>query len=1085
MLTIVTGRSGWGKTQRVLDALRQDAEAGRRAYLLVPEQQTVESERMLASQLPPSAQLSIEALNFTRLADTVFRTYGGVSYRYVKKSARPVLLWRAMRQVAPAMTEYGATLNSHGALSTMYAAIRELKSSGISAKALSEAAERMEEGSRRRRLADLSLLYAAFEAQVEEAYADTDDLLFAAAERLRGKSFFAGAHVYLDGFHGFSAGEVALLREILRGAENVTVTLLLGGDSPAFYSTEKTLRHLSALAGELSVPLCRVDQREDLRHGDPGLTYLCDNLWRFAAPAWEGECEAVRLYECADEFDECERVAHAVAIAVRGGRRYGELAVIARDSAKYSGILEAAFDRYHIPYYFSVRTDVNKMPLIKLLCSALAVKNHGYRAEDVIAYLKCGYAGFTDREVDVFEQYLKKWRISGRSFTEPDAFTRYPSGYAETASTADAELLLLINDVRDRLLRQLEPYFAALRAAGNAREAVVATYDFLLSLDIRRRIAEEMERRAEDTAAVHTLRQLWTTLTDALDVIATSLGDEPVSGDQLLLLLRTIFDDTDIGTIPPSDDCVTVCDATRMRRGNWHEVFLLGACDGEFPQSVKDGGFFSEADKIALEGEGVVLASREEELTADELLYFYTAAAAPSEILHLCRRRADFAGGERHPSSGYARVLALFPALHPQPAPTPLELALTPESAAYALPSATGEEREALLAALDRQAPPSLAHRDTALSPETADAVFGGDLYLSSSRIESFVKCRFGYGCRYLLGLKEERGPEFSPVDIGNFVHRVLELFLSYLKDNNIEFSDLDSGKIDEIADEVIEGYIIRLVGNDTSVRMQSLFEKLKRNSVYLIRNLVEEFSASLFRPRFFELPISASSEVTPTPIRFPLPDGTTLSVGGIADRVDTYEKDGKTYVRIVDYKTGEKEFAYSDVLRGLNLQLLIYLFSVCKTDKESFLRVLGENPTPAGILYFSAKPPKVDFGVEHVIGTEEAERLEEESVAAESRRSGLMLSDRDVILAQDPGLTMSYVPKFKVGKDGSWKLGDSYRDGEGMEAAFRDVGEVLARIGTEMKSGELSPRPQRDLDPCAYCRYKMVCRSAAKSKGR
>ena len=1086
MLTILTGRSGAGKTGRILEALKRDAEAGVRAYLIVPEQQTVESERMLAAELPPSAQLKIEVVNFTRLADTVFRTYGGVSYRYVKKSARPVILWRAMRSVAPAMTEYGQTLGSHGALATMYAAIRELKSSGVSAKKLSDAAEKMEEGSRRRRLMDLALLYASYEAHLEEAFSDTDDLLAAAVERLIGRDFFRDTHVYLDGFHGFSAGEVALLTEILRGAAEVAVTLMTdGGDSPAFYSTEKTARHLSDMAKRLGVPAKREELTEDLRHGDASLAYLCDNLWNFAAAPCGAACESLHLYECNDEFDECERVAWAVASAVRHGRKYGELAIIARDSAKYGGILESALDRYGIPYYFSVRTDVNKMPLVKLICSALQIKNRSYRQEDIITYLKCGYAGFTDRQVDVFEQYLKKWRISGRAFTEPDAFTRYPSGYGEQATASDAELLLLINEVRDKLLADLNPFFAALRAASCAREMSVAVYDFLVALDVRHRIAEEMKAKADDPAAVHALRQLWVTIADALDVIAVSLGDEPITTEHFLLLLRTIFDDTDIGTIPPSDDCVTVCDATRMRRGNWHEVFLLGACDGEFPQNVREGGFFSEADKVALEGEGVILASREEELSADELLYFYTAVAAPSEVLHVSRRRADFSGGERHPSSGYTRILALFPEQNPEPPPTAMERALTAESAAYALPLADGGERDALLAALGRGEPPPLFSREVALSRDLTEEMFGGDLYLSNSRIESFVRCRFSYGCRYLLNLKEERGPEFSSLDIGNFVHRVLELFLSYLEENKIEFSDLNSGRIDEIADRIIGDYIIRLMGGSESVRMQLLFEKLKRNSVYLIRNLVEEFSVSLFRPRFFELPISASSEVTPAPIRFPLPDGTTLSVGGIADRVDTYTHEGKTYVRIVDYKTGEKEFSYDDVLRGLNLQLLIYLFSVCKTDKKAFLEVLGENPTPAGVLYFSAKPPKVEFGVDHAVGTEASSAEEEAKIAEASHRSGVVLSDEALIRAQDPELSMRFIPKFKIGKYGEWKLNESYRDGDGMEAVFSDIGEVLTAIGTEMKRGDLSPVPQKDLDPCAYCRYKPVCRSAARGKRR
>ena len=59
-----------------MSRLLADVRSGRRAFLIVPEQQTVDVERTIAGQLPPSAQLYIEALNFSRLANRVFRERG-------------------------------------------------------------------------------------------------------------------------------------------------------------------------------------------------------------------------------------------------------------------------------------------------------------------------------------------------------------------------------------------------------------------------------------------------------------------------------------------------------------------------------------------------------------------------------------------------------------------------------------------------------------------------------------------------------------------------------------------------------------------------------------------------------------------------------------------------------------------------------------------------------------------------------------------------------------------------------------------------------------------------------------------------
>ena len=64
-------------------------------------------------------------------------------------------------------------------------------------------------------------------------------------------------------------------------------------------------------------------------------------------------------------------------------------------------------------------------------------------------------------------------------------------------------------------------------------------------------------------------------------------------------------------------------------------------------------------------------------------------------------------------------------------------------------------------------------------------------------------------------------------------------------------------------------------------------------------------------------------------PLKTPFSGG-ALKLNGKVDRVDGYCKDGKLYLRVVDYKTGkEKSFSLSDVLDGLDMQLLLYLFTM------------------------------------------------------------------------------------------------------------------------------------------------------------
>ena len=67
MIKFLFGNNGSGKTSEILEMLRNDAENGTPSILIVPEQEAVLAERMTLEKLPPSAQLSLEVLNFSRL----------------------------------------------------------------------------------------------------------------------------------------------------------------------------------------------------------------------------------------------------------------------------------------------------------------------------------------------------------------------------------------------------------------------------------------------------------------------------------------------------------------------------------------------------------------------------------------------------------------------------------------------------------------------------------------------------------------------------------------------------------------------------------------------------------------------------------------------------------------------------------------------------------------------------------------------------------------------------------------------------------------------------------------------------------
>ena len=134
MITIYLGAYGHGKSTKIIEDIKADYENRIRSFLIVPEQQTLVSERQLASSLPPSAQLYTEATNLTRLANSVFRKTGGLKYNYVTKSAQSLIMYRTICEVRSLLQHYNKIPigREKSYIGTFLQAIGELKSYSVS-----------------------------------------------------------------------------------------------------------------------------------------------------------------------------------------------------------------------------------------------------------------------------------------------------------------------------------------------------------------------------------------------------------------------------------------------------------------------------------------------------------------------------------------------------------------------------------------------------------------------------------------------------------------------------------------------------------------------------------------------------------------------------------------------------------------------------------------------------------------------------------------------------------------------------------------------------------------------------------------
>ena len=480
MVKLIYGDTGSGKSEYILSCLEKDAREGVEAMLIVPEQQTVAAERELLERLPASAQLNIEVLNFSRLANRVFRKAGGLIYNYASAGQRNLIMWRALCQCAPLLTEYYDRASTDRSLpSTMLSITKELSASGISPEQLEQFCAELPESTLRRKLSDISTVSAAYRLLLSQSHTDPASDLDRLCQLLdtTARSFFSGMHVYMDSFYSLTGQEHAVVRRIISTAQSFTATVPLpsptyrGIDTASIRDYSDKLRADAAgFGGDVeTVTLC-----ENHRSATPTLKLLAQKLWQMDEDITHDKNSeddgSLELWQASDVYDEAEAAAARVKALLEDGYRCKDITVIARDASKYRGILDTAFDTMGVPYYFSEKRDLSTSPLSRLILSALRIKQFGWKREDVIAHLKTGMLDISPKDADLFEEYTAKWSISGKKLSAEGEWTMNPDGYNASLSPRGEEKLSAANRVHSFLLEKLKKYFAELSAAESCAE---------------------------------------------------------------------------------------------------------------------------------------------------------------------------------------------------------------------------------------------------------------------------------------------------------------------------------------------------------------------------------------------------------------------------------------------------------------------------------------------------------------------------------------------------------------------------------------------------------------------------------------
>ncbi len=1080
MLTFVFGRQGSGKSAYLYQtAARAAAEGVCRQVFLVPETHSHEAERRLCEAGGDGISLSCEVLTFRRLANRVFAEYGGLADRVLDDGGRILLMQGAFESVRASMKYYvGAA--SPELLEGFVKVVDEFKSCCLDDRAIMPLLSEFDPVLSSK-LHDLLLIRAAYDAQCGEQFTDPRDEMTRLADAVRTLDWFAGRRVYIDGFAGFTPQEYEILASLSRADVYAALDFdPADPDAELFAKSRETSARLVRLVGDghaQTVPL-----PPPARHDD--LAALERSLFDYAASPPAVVPRHVELTAAPGIFAECEHAASRIVQLLREGMRCRDIVVVSGGFDAYRLALESSLERFGIPYYITQKTDLRVKSVTALVLRAVRIAASGFRHEDVFAYLKTGLTGIPQNEIDILENYCLQWRVKPGQWTSETPWGMNPDGFGVPLTEEGAALLTRINGVRRQVVQPLLRLSRRLHDGASALAKVRALYDFTAEIELPAACdarAAELRAAGELTQADE-YRQLWDIFCRCLDSFASISGDRPLSAHDFERLFTLVLSRYDIGTIPPSIDRVACGDLSRLSAADARAVFVLGARDGALPVPHDSGGLLTDADRDELTSYDIELAYTPTTRDADGMSEVYRVLAKARELLYLSYPAADSAENQIRPAYLVRRLCALFPEL-PIRRPDSRDDAYLLESPRTALDYAAlhGGATEALvldvLAELSNGEVPAPVHPDSVLpeeriGEEQVQRLYGRELRLSATRIDSFNTCRFAYFSRYGLSLKPRREAGFDAPQRGLFIHYVLEGTVRRVQEAG-GFSACTREEVREFARACVLAYIARDIPDFQlkGARFQYLFHRIRHSLDVLIDNLYDEFSQSSFLPLDFEL--SFASDMPP--VRIDTKRG-AASLHGIVDRVDGWVKDGVLYVRVVDYKSGVKAFSYGEIMNGLGMQMPVYLFAL-RLEAERYLArhpSLGADAIiPAGVLYTPARAEP--YVAAHDLPDDE---LHSKLDAALSR-SGIVLSDPEVIEAMEPGIEGEgrFIP-VKLLKNRQPSPASGIADASQFALLERHVRRMTALTAELMAEGQIGARPAvaHGVQACTYCDYKSVC---------
>lgn len=1104
------GPSGSGKSHRIYEEIMQRAaeEPGRNFLIIVPDQFTMQTQKDLVMRSDRDGILNIDVLSFGRLSHRILEEVGTKEMPVLDDTGKSLVLQKVAADLKEQLPAMGSLLHKQGYIHEVKSAISEFMQYGISTqdmdKLITSAQKR---GALAMKLKDLKTLYRGFQNYIRDHFITTEETLDVLRRSLSKSKILKGSVVVFDGFTGFTPIQNRLIQELMRVCAETIVTVTIGvgedpykmdGEQKLFHLSKKTVADLEKLAAE-----AEVERGEDLfvKGGPnrfakaPALHYLEQNLFRYQYEPYAGEQQEIHMFEALSPREEVHQTALYIRHLIREqGMTYRDIAVVIGDLEGYASYVETEFGQLEIPCFLDRTRGIVLNPMIEYIKSALQLYIKDFSYDTVFHFLRSGMADISREEIDELENYVirtgaRGYRTYSRLFTRR---TEELQGNAEGSEQAEEKTMERLNRIRQQFMDAVEILHMGSRE--KAGDYVSHLYDFLEQNQVQQKLLNYQQQfeKEGDLSRAREYAQIYRLVMDLLDQVYELLGEEEISRQEFADILEAGFGEITVGTIPQSVDRIVVGDMERTRLKQVKVLFFLGVNDGNIPKNASKGGIISDMDREFLIESGTEMAPSPRQQMYIQRLYLYLNMTKPSEQLYLSYAKVNSEGKGIRPSYLIDTVRKLFPAMsveYPQNRSRLEQIEGRQEGARYlaeelreyvegTLPEEERQDFYLMYRAYEADAAGRdlltraafRRYRESGLSRIVARALYGQQLENSVSRLETYAACACRHFLQYGLSLQEREEFGFEASDMGTVYHAVLENFAGKLAESNLTWWVFTEDFAAKAVKESVEAYAATYGETVlySSARNEYAITRMSRILTRTVLTLQKHLKQGSFQPDDYELSFRFAEDLDS--IHVDLSEDEKMHLQGRIDRIDVSEDTEHVYVKVIDYKSGNRKFDLAALYYGLQLQLVVYMNAAMEMESRKHP---DKEIVPAALLYYHIDDPTIETPVELT-----DEQINEQ-ILAKLRMNGVVNSDPGVVERLDRYMQdKSVVIPVEKKKDGSFSARSGVLSREEMQLISSYVDAKIRSIGREILDGKIAANPYEkgNEEACTYCAYKKVC---------